>query len=313
MKKLFVMLALFLCVFLASAAYGMTRSLKRDPAIVITAFGTTTVASATFDFFEAQLKKEAAGMIKNYPIEWSFTSEIVRERANRAFKEKGIDKYYKSLPQVLANLEAEGYRKVVVQPLHIFAGQEYQEVVKTVKAFKSLGLRIELGYTLTHDWEMLFESIAAIESEFLTPDQGCNVIAIHGSPLTFIGTTGAYVGMDRYLEHKYQNTFVGAMDGLLTAEQALNKAKNCAIKRIKYIPYLFVAGDHIMNDVMAAEADEDGAISWSLELQQAGFKTETIYVRQNGHKLYKGLGFYKKINHLFIRSLIQALKRLETF
>ncbi|MBF0472587.1 MAG: hypothetical protein HQK93_02485, partial [Nitrospirae bacterium] len=48
---------LFLTIF-TSNCFSMTRTLKTDPAIVIVAFGTTTKASSTYDFFDKQLKKE---------------------------------------------------------------------------------------------------------------------------------------------------------------------------------------------------------------------------------------------------------------
>ena len=164
MKK--IIFTLLLSILLYSTAFSMSRTIKSDPAIVITAFGTTTEARITFDFFEAQLQTIAKKELEGLKIEWAFTSEIIRERANKKFKKKGINKHYRSLPQVLADLEADGYRKVVVQPIHIFAGQEYAEVVQTVKAFESLGLTIHLGNTLTHRWEEMFESLDILSKDF---------------------------------------------------------------------------------------------------------------------------------------------------
>ncbi len=308
MKK--IVSILLLSILLYSTAFSMSRTIKSDPAIVITAFGTTTEANITFDFFEAQLRTVANKQLEGLKVVWAFTSEIIRERANKKFKKQGLDKYYRSLPQVLADLEAEGYRKVVVQPIHIFAGQEYAEVVQTVKAFESLGLTIHLGNTLTHDWEDMFESLDILSKDFLSPNEGCNIIAIHGSPLTFVGATGSYIGLERYARAKYPNTFVGAMDGLLTAEQALHQAANCSPKRVRFIPYLFIAGDHIMNDVMSDATDEE-ELSWAAQLNQKGIKTETIYANYNGKQFYKGLGFNNEVTKIFVNSLLEALKKFK--
>jgi sirohydrochlorin cobaltochelatase len=308
MKK--IAFTLLLSILLYSTVFSMSRTIKSDPAIVITAFGTTTEARITFDFFEAQLQKVAKKELEGLKIEWAFTSEIIRERANKKFKQKGINKHYRSLPQVLADLEAEGYRKVVVQPIHIFAGQEYAEVVQTVKAFEYLGLTIHLGNTLTHRWEEMFESLDILSKDFLAPNEGCNVIAIHGSPLTFVGATGSYIGLERYVRSKYSNTYVGAMDGLLTAEQALNQAANCSPKRVRFIPYLFIAGDHIMNDVMSTKTDDE-ELSWAMQLNHKGLKTETIYTNYNGKQFYKGLGFNNKVTMIFVNSLLKALKKFK--
>jgi len=303
-------LIFFLSILLYSTAYPMSRSIKTDPAIVITAFGTTTAARVTFDFFEAQLREVAKAELKGLKIDWAFTSEIIRERVNKRFKKNGINKHYRSLPQVLADLEAEGYRKVVVQPIHIFAGQEYGEVVNTVKAFETLGLTIHMGHTLTNDWKDMFESLDILSRDFLSPKEGCNVIAIHGSPLTFVGANSSYIGLERYVRSKYVNTYVGAMDGLLTADQALSQAAKCAPKRVRFIPYLFIAGDHIMNDVLSTAIDEE-ELSWAMQLHKKGIKTETIYADYNGKKMYRGLGFNKEVTHIFIKSLLKALKKFE--
>jgi sirohydrochlorin cobaltochelatase len=302
-----------LCVLLLSVqlAHTMTRTLKKEPAIVIAAFGTTTEAEATYDFFEEQLKKELPQEYKNLKITWAFTSEIVRERANKKFKEAGIETRYLSLMQVLANLENDGYRKVALQPLHIFPGQEYEEVKKVVKAFSHLNLKISLGGTLFHDWPEVFEVIDSMEPDFLPSDQGCTVLITHGTPLTFPGSNSTYLGLDRYISMKYETVFIGAVDGVLTREQALEKAKKCQQKKVKFIPFMYVAGDHIMNDIMGTEPDDEGVPSWAMEMKQAGFDVHSPSIIYQEKKLYKGLGFYPEINKKFINMLVESLKRLE--
>lgn len=310
MKK--TMLAVCLSALMVTCnVAAMTRTLKKDPAIVIAAFGTTTKASATYDFIEKQLISTSS--LKKYTINWAFTSEIVRERANNAFAKKGLETRYLSLAQVLANLESEGYRKIVVQPLHIFPGQEYLETEKVVNAFRTLGLRIEFGDTLLHKWEYMFESVEALEEELLQVNQGCNILVAHGTPKTSPGSNATYLGLDRYLSQKYKNVFVGTVDGVLTREQALNKAKTCDPKQVKFIPFMLVAGDHIMNDIMGKESDDEGVLSWSMEMKKAGFSVDSLYTDYDGKKLYKGLGFNKKIVEIFSHQIEKSLERLEAY
>ncbi|HLC16550.1 MAG TPA: hypothetical protein VJL89_10035, partial [Thermodesulfovibrionia bacterium] len=109
MKKLqSLIMILVIVLFGTDLAQAMTRTLKQEPAIVIVAFGTTTKAQKTYDFFEEQLRKELPAEYGSLKIQWAFTSEIVRERTNKQFKESGSQKRYYSLMQVLANLEDEG-------------------------------------------------------------------------------------------------------------------------------------------------------------------------------------------------------------
>ncbi len=303
-------LVLALALVTAGGAQAMTRTLKKEPAVVIVAFGTTTKARATYDFFDAQLRRELPEPYRHGRIAWAFSSEIVRERANAKFKKEGKPERFLSLAQVLANLEDEGYRKVAVQPLVIFPGQEFEEIERAVAAFRTMGMRIELGGTLMHKWEWAFEAVAALEKEFLPPGKGVNVLVAHGTPETFPGSNAAYLGLDRYLSRKYPNVVVGTVEGLLTREQALAVVKNSPTKRARLIPFMYVAGDHIMNDIMGREPEKDGSLSWALELERAGVKVDSVPFDYQGDHFYKGLGFYEAINHQFIEQLAASLKRL---
>jgi sirohydrochlorin cobaltochelatase len=290
---------------------AMTRTLKDNPAIVIVAFGTTTRANATYSYFEEQLKASLPEMYKNYKIEWAFTSEIVRERANKKFQEKGLAKRYRSLAQTLANLQDEGYRRVALQSLHIFPGQEYEDMQSVIAAFRTLGIRIEYGGTLLHEWPWLYDAVSILEKEFLGREEGCNVLVVHGTPETFPGSNSTYIGLDRYLSRKYTNVFVGGVEGVLTREQALDMVKAYPKKRVRFIPFMYVAGDHIMNDIMGEEADDKGVPSWAMELATAGFNVDTVSVSYREKSFFKGLGFYNEINHIFLEQLFESLKRLE--
>ncbi|MDH5297494.1 MAG: hypothetical protein OEV91_00560, partial [Desulfobulbaceae bacterium] len=86
---LVTLLLAILLLAVAANGWAMTRTLKKEPAIVIVAFGTTTKAQVTYDFFEEQLRRELPEPFKRLKIVWAFTSEIVRERANAKFKKEG--------------------------------------------------------------------------------------------------------------------------------------------------------------------------------------------------------------------------------
>lgn len=304
-------LLFLLLTFFATPVRAMTRTLQKGPAIVIVAFGTTTEARETYTFFENQLRQELPEPWLKAPISWAYTSEIVRERANKQFAEHGDPQRYRSLPQVLADLEDQGYRQIAVQSLHIFPGQEYDDMGKEITAFRGLGLRIEYGGTLLHKWDMLFEAMGAMAQEFLPNADGCTLLVAHGTPETFSGANNTYLGLDRYLSQKYSKVYVGTVDGILTREQALNKAKSCSPGRVRILPFMYVAGDHIINDIMGDKPDKEGAPSWAMELESAGIKVETVSTEYQGRKVSKGLGFYPEINRIFIKQLTESLQRLQ--
>lgn len=310
-------LTLFMLFAFTGNVFAMlkTMTLKKDPAIVIATFGTTTKAQVTYDFFDEQLKKELPAKYRNYEIRWAFTSEIVRERANKKFEKAGIKKRYRSLAQVVSDLEDEGYRKIVVQPLHIFPGIEYESVLGMVEGlrevFKDFNLRIKVGEPLLQYWWDLDEVADVLKADLLTPQEGCNVLASHGTGETAVGSNITYLGLERVLSLKYDNTFLGSVEGITSRESALAKAKACKAKKVKFIPFMYVAGDHIMNDIMGSEPEDDGELSWSLEMQKAGFRTEATTIVYKGKEYFKGLGFYPEVNRIYIKGIVRLLKKFE--
>jgi sirohydrochlorin cobaltochelatase len=287
----------------AGAAQLLTRTLKDKPAIVIAAFGTSTRAQVTYDSFQKQLDAAFPG----YEIRWAFTSEIIRERVNQKWAKQGKKKRLNSLQQALGDLEAAGYTKVAVQPLHIFPGEEYQEVLNIVEHFP--GLQLETGETLLERWESVFEVVHIISVDFLPAGEGCNVLTAHGTPTTQFGSNITYLGLERHLQKKYPNAFLGAVDGIITREDALNAARACPQKRVRFIPFMYVAGDHIMNDIMGAAEDPEDP-SWNTELRREGFETDVTRVEYAGETYYKGLGFFPQVNQIFINEISRALQRL---
>jgi len=308
-----VVASLLMIVWICSSAPALakTRTLEKGSAIVLVAFGTTTQARETYDIFEEQLRKEMPDPWRGAPVSWAYTSEIVRERANKEFADKGESRRYRSLSQVLADLQDQGYRRIAIQSLHIFPGQEYDDMEREIAAFRGLGLRIEYGGTLLHTWKRAFAAISAVAPEFLPSADGCTVLVTHGTPETFSGANSAYLGLDRYLSRKYGTVFVGTVEGVLTREQALAQAQACSPKRVRIVPFMYVAGDHVMNDIMGKNADEDGVPSWAMELQAAGIVVEAVMAEYQGRQVYKGLGMYPAINRIFIDQVVKSLERLQ--
>jgi sirohydrochlorin cobaltochelatase len=306
-KNLLIMLMVSLLAAISSlptfAAQVMTRTLKDTPAIVLTAFGTSTKAQVTYK----ELERQVRAAFPDNELAWAFTSEVIRERVNQRWEKAGKTERLLSLQQALANLEAKGYTKVIVQPLHIFPGEEYEEVLAAVEDFP--GLTIETGETLLQRWKTLHEVVELISADFYAPEEGCNVVVAHGTPSTHIGSNIAYMGLERYLLKRFDNVYLGTVDGVITREDALDAAKTCSPRKVRFIPLMFVAGNHIMSDIMGDEVSPEGP-SWKMELESEGFAAETPTVTHEGQSYFKGLGFNPEINAIFIRQIARALKRI---
>jgi sirohydrochlorin cobaltochelatase len=262
--------------------------LKTAPAIVIAAFGSTSRSKAALEQFEQRLKQ-------GHPednIYWAYTSEIIRKKLNLP-----------SLQETLAKVEADGYRKAVVQPLHIFPGTEYQQLAETCAYFP--GLRVILGETLLHRWDFAKEILTALEADFLTPEAGCNLLALHGTPLAADPVNIAYLGLERLVSDLYPNVLAAAIEGVPDHEALFARIKRERLadkyKRIKILPMMYFAGLHAEEDLMG-ETD-----SWRSALEALGFVVECATIGKQGGAQYKGLAYYPQVIQSFMDRLQRAL------
>jgi len=292
------------------SAQGPLRFLKptyedKLPAIVLVAFGTSTKAQITFDHIDQEIKKA----FPKHEIRWAFTSKIIRDKMNRVYEKKGINKRLLSLQQVLANLEAEGYKKAVVQSLHIFPGGEY---VHMQHLSKVPNIQVSIGEPLLATWEDVLKLLEDLDQDFPKEAEGCAVLAGHGTPNTYYApSTAVYLALDRLLHTHYPNVFLGSVEGVPDRKDALDKAKAYPGKKVVMVPFMLVAGDHIMNDIMGTEADEDGVPSWAMELKAAGKQVECPTITIRGEEYFKGLGFLKATTEIIEEHIQQALKDLK--
>jgi len=263
--------------------------LQENPAIIIAAFGSTNKAKYALELFTQVLEEK-------YPKEkvyWAYTSEIIRKRL-----------VLPSLQQTMAQVEADGYRKAVVQPLHIFPGTEYQQLAETCHFFP--GLRVLIGETLLHRWEFVTEILDVMEPEFLAPEEGYNLLAIHGTPLAADPANIIYLGFERMLMDKYPNVSAAAVEGVPYHKAVFARINRAGISanhnKIKIIPMMYFAGLHAEKDLMS---DEE---SWKKDLQELGFDVECPTVVFDNQEYFKGMAHYPEVNDAFLDRLHRALE-----
>ncbi len=263
--------------------------LRTNPAIVIAAFGSTSRAKFALDIFQEKLKQ----VYPEADIYWAYTSEIIRKRL-------GLP----GLQQTLAQVEADGYRKAVVQPLHVFPGTEYQQIAETCSYFP--GLRVFLGETLLHRWDFVKEILEAVEPEFLSPDEGCNLLALHGTPLAADPVNVVYLGLERLVGDLYPNVMAATVEGVPDHEAVLARIKREKLadryNKIKIIPMMYLAGLHVEDDLMGAED------SWKCTLEEMGFTVECPTISIEGESQFKGLAYYPQVTRGFLARLQRTLE-----
>ena len=262
--------------------------IEQQAALVIAAFCSSSSSNNPLEIFENELRAQ----FPEKKIFWAYTSEILR-------KKMGLP----SLQETLAQVEAAGFRRVVVQPLHIFPGTEYQQIAETCAYFP--GMRVFLSETLLHRWEFIKETLDVVASEFLAPEEGLNLLALHGTPLAADPVNIVYLGMERLVAELYPNVLAASIEGIPDAEAALAALRRRKLaekyRKIKIIPMMYLAGRHAKIDLMGAEK------SWRAALEEMGFIVECATVSHGGAEYFKGLVYYPKLTGFFMDRLRRAI------
>lgn len=263
--------------------------LKEKPAIIIAAFGSSRRGRVALNLFSKKLNKK----FPDHEIFWAYTSEILCKKMN-----------IPSLTETLAEVEAKGFRKVVVQPLHIFPTTEYQQMAETCEFFA--GLRVFLGETLLHRWEFIEQTIAVVQQEFLKENEGLNLLAFHGTSLVDDPVNSVFLGLERLVSDLYTNVMMASIKGTPDRRAVFNSIKKQNLsqkhKKIKIIPMIYLAGLHAEKDLMGDEK------SWRSALEEIGFKVECSKTMFDGEEYFKGLAFYPEIIDFFIERLERTME-----
>ena len=143
--------------------------MKTDTAIILTAFGTSTEARATYDFFEARVRER----FPQHDILWAYTSRTLR--AKMALQ--GI--LWRSPEELLRDLPERGYGRAVIQSLHIVPGKEFEKIAA---AAAQAPLPAAVGKPLlscSADCALVLDALAA---HIPDPASTITVLAGHGTP-----------------------------------------------------------------------------------------------------------------------------------
>ncbi len=268
------------------------RQLNEAPAVLVAAFGTTTSGSKVYDKIKTYLKDH----LENTRIIWAFTSEIIREKTGDA-----------GVLEALATLEAEGYRKVIIQPLHIFPATEYRLLENTCHAFP--GVRVAMGEALLHRWHFVKEVFQVVANEFIPPSKGINLIVAHGTPLCTEPVNGLYRNLDDYLTYRYDNVFFSTLDGMPDKTITLKKIKmshknriNGEQTKVRIIPLMLVTGLHVIEDLL------EGKDSYRCNLEEMGYAVDWATCNFNNRIWPKGLGLYDEISGFFLQRIKRSME-----
>lgn len=266
--------------------------LRERAATIIAAFGSSSRAKEPLALFAERFSRA-------FPDEepfWAYTSAIIR-------KKTGLP----GLQETLAKVEAAGYRKAVVQPLHVFPGTEYQQMAEICSFFP--GLRVVLGETLLHRWDFVRETLTVLEEDFLPPEIGTNLLALHGTPLAADPVNIVYLGLERLVADLYPNVLAASIEGVPDHQALFARLRRRGgagkPRRLRILPVMFFAGVHAEDDLMGASD------SWLQVLEAMGFEVDCPTSGSAG--AYKGLAHYPRILDFFMERLERGKGLIELY
>ena len=304
---------------LATVTTGFAMGKQENKkAIVLANFGTTYLSALkAITTIQGEVKKD----FPNVTVRVAFTSNIIRKiwhkrRHDAAFlKEHKNDMaeflYIKGPLATIADLQDEGYRTIIVQPTHVYSGEEFADLrayvhglntIHTIKAkympFAKLVIgRPALGtHGPVHDYHKDME----IAAKTLKTDVA--LAKEHNAALVYMGhgneffSTGIYAEFRQVMRRTYPGVkiFIGTVEGFPSLDDVVTLAKHAKISKIVLKPLMVVAGDHANNDMAGDDSD-----SW-----KNTFKKKGVHVTPILH----GLGENRAWARIYVQHIRDAAK-----
>lgn len=258
-------------------------------AILVVSFGTshTEALKNSIEKIENKIREE----FKEYEVIRAFTAH----RIIKKLKER--DNLIILTPEeALKNLRDRGFEEVIVQPLHLIPGEEFDYIKGIVEKNKDNFNSLKLGRPiffyqgmngLPEDYSMFIESI----KDVLEGEESV-ILFGHGTE----HPSNAVYGMLQtvLIDEDYENVFVATVEGYPTIENVVKKLKKKGINKTKLVPLLLVCGDHAKNDMASDEED-----SLKSKLQKEG-----IEVALHMH----GLGEFDNFEELYINRIYDSIE-----
>ena len=257
--------------------------------ILVVSFGTSFNDSRreTIGAIEAAMEKA----FPEYSVRRGFTADIIINHVARRDGEV-IDNIARALDRAVEN----GVKELYVQPTHLMAGYEYDDVVAAVKEYEGKFEKVVIGQpilTSDHDFQTVIKAITEATAEQAKEEGVAICFMGHG---TEHAANAVYAKLQTLLtEAGYTNYYIGTVEAEPTLQDVVDAVKEAGYTKVYLEPLMIVAGDHANND-MADPEDEE---SWVSLFAAAGIEAEPIL---------RGLGSMEIIQNLLIDHLKTAIE-----
>lgn len=287
MKKLILILTgLLLMSSIASAA-------PAKKALVLAVFGTSTEASVTFDQIVPMLKTK----FKDRDVYVPYTSSIIRNKLNAELTEKIL-----SPDEMFAKLKKDGYTDIAVATTLLFAGVEYDKLKASVDTFTKAnkGIKVSFAGPLMAD-EKNIQPVVNTLKPYIIAD-GINFVVTHGTHEGH-AVEKTYLAVQKAVEKTYVKSFVGSIEGVPDMETTLETVEKIKDKKVRFLVFMFVAGDHAENDIAGDEED-----SLFTAVKEMGKTPDVVMVKTSKGERILSLGLDPAYQKLLIDHIAKTVK-----
>ncbi|MBV4437498.1 sirohydrochlorin cobaltochelatase [Clostridium tyrobutyricum] len=249
--------------------------------ILVVSFGTSilNILKSCIESTENSIKNA----FKDYEIRRAFTSNMIISKLKR---ESNI--YIDTVDEALSKMEEEKFDELYIQPLHIIPGDEYDKILRYSQKYNHKFKKLVVGRPILYREEDYRIAAEALKKQLPENYQGKAVILMgHGSSHPI---NASYSMMENILaDAGVKNIFIATVEGYPILENVVLKLRKQHIKDIMLMPFMLVAGNHVVEDMSG-----DNENSWENRLKKLGFKVE-LYL----HGLGENTAFHQiYINHI---------------
>lgn len=242
---------------------------------------------------------EAARDNAIFPIEELIRNTFTDYYVARAFTSNKVIKKMKDTQNIqvdtpeegIKRLIEQGFKQIILQPLHIIAGYEFDKIKDTIKQFITSEIEIKLGKPLLYYDIDYLKVIEGLKSQITAMKNGEVILLIgHG---TQHPANACYDELQLYINSQNLPIIVCTIEQGI--EPILRKLNNSLYKEVQLMPFLLVAGEHVLNDILGDEEE-----SWKCRLISNGYEVRAYQ---------KGLGENPVFRQLYLDRVSQLITK----
>ena len=224
------------------------RHYNKETAIILSCFG-SVIEQEKYLAFE-QFVQESFPQI---PVFTAFSSKmVIKELAKNG-------EVYKNLPQVMADVDMEGYKRYIVVSVNIFPTDEHEVLIRMVKGFREFSLA-NIRYTapLLYKTKETSNYLNFLDAKIRQENNDIiNLYIIHGVPVLNLGGLEAVNYTANFLKMINEKNLTCSLEGefpFFAIKDAIKRdilklTDGDKTKKVQIVPMLLVSGNHYDKDM----------------------------------------------------------------